>query len=145
MSTDTLSGRLSAALRAANLSPAELSRRVGTSETTISNWLNGTARTDHVKAESLFAIADAVGVDARYLLQGGTHRAAVGLSTGPSHTSQDLQLDTLTIAFQLVEEGLDGLQLPPQKRAELTKICLELLEEELPRAKVLRFVRAAAA
>jgi hypothetical protein len=60
-------------------------------------------------------------------------------------TSQPVKLPTLTLAVQLATEVLTeaGLALPPPKFAELVTTLYELIEEGLPRAKVLRFARAA--
>lgn len=59
--------------------------------------------------------------------------------------SQSVSLPNLTLAVQLAFEVLSdaGLKLPPPKFAELTTTLYELIEEGLPRAKVLRFARAA--
>jgi len=61
--------------------------------------------------------------------------------------SQSVKHETLTVALQLVAEVLDdqGLSLPTPKRAQLTASVYGLLDEGMPRAKVLHFVRAAVA
>lgn len=131
-------------MSAKNLSPASLARLAGSTEATVSNWLNDNVRVDHVKAIQLFKIAEAAGVDARYLLlndgQPRTEPAAQSVS-------QPLQHESLRMAIQLVTEALDNraLTLSPQKQAEAIHLAYELLEEGLPGAKVLRFVHAAVA
>lgn len=130
------------------LHAAEVARRAQTSEATISNWVLDNVKPDHVKALMLLNIADAVQSDPRELLLG--EPSAWRVQEAPaSYTSQDLQLDTLTVAFQLATEAEEALQaqgkkLPPAKRAQIAKISLELLEAGLPRAKVLSFALAAA-
>jgi hypothetical protein len=68
---------------------------------------------------------------------------AIEVKTTDSSASQSVSLQDLTLAVQLVEEALEGLTLPPPKKAELTVTVYELLGEGLTQAKVLRFVRAA--
>lgn len=151
MAAFTLGSRLAARMQQLNVHAAEVARRAKTTEATVSNWLSDKIQADHVKAAMLLNIADAVEMDPRELLLGerswaGAHAA----ETRGTYTSQDLQPDILTLAFQLAtdalaELGKQGKTLPPQKLAEIAKVAFELLEEGLPRAKVLRFVLAAAA
>lgn len=131
-------------MSAKNLSPASLARLAGSTEATVSNWLNDNVRVDHVKAIQLFKIASAAGIDARYLLLNEGQPSPELGSVGPS---QPLQQQNLSMAIQLVSESLDkqGLTLPPNKQAEAIYLAYELLEEGLPGAKVLRFVHAAVA
>jgi transcriptional regulator with XRE-family HTH domain len=130
-------------MQAKNLTPASLARLAGSTEATVSNWLNDHVRPEHVKALQLFKIAAAAGVGARYLLlDDGAEPEATG--SGQSHP---LQQQHLTMAIQLVSDALaaKGLTLPPAKQAEAIHLAYELLDEGLPGAKVLRFVRAAVA
>jgi transcriptional regulator with XRE-family HTH domain len=148
MAYQTLGQRLQAAIKAKGIHPAELARRAGTTTATITNWTNDNVVIDHVKAKMLFQIADAAGINARELLLGEADAAGIGVAETPgNYPSQPLQLDDWKIAFQLVAEALDdrGLSLPPAKRAEVTLLAYELLQEGMQRAKVLRFVQAAAA
>lgn len=142
MTRDTLGKRLTAAM--AGMKPADLARRAESTTATISNWMNDNVLTEHVKAVQLFKIADAVGADARELLTGT--RSAVA-DDRADYASQPMQLDGWKIAFQLVAEALDdrGLTLPPDKRAEVTLLAYDLLQEGLQPAKVLHFVKRAAA
>jgi transcriptional regulator with XRE-family HTH domain len=148
MSEATLSSRLQSALAEKGLSPAALAAKVGATEATVSNWLNDKVQADHVKAALLLKIWDALDVLPQWLLFGTGRRRMNSLANdvapGPSHA---VKPETLTIALQLVAESLDekDLALPPAKRAELTALVYELLEEGMPEAKVLRFARAAAA
>jgi transcriptional regulator with XRE-family HTH domain len=145
---DTLSTRLATALAEANLSPAALAARIGKTEATVSNWLNDKVQADHVKAVVLLQISDALGVLPGWLLFGTGRRRTNSMVNEPAPAvSHAVKSETLTIALQLVAEALDdkGLTLPPSKRAELTALTYELLEEGMPEAKVLRFARAAAA
>jgi len=133
-------------MQAARLAkPADLARASDTTTATISNWLNDNVVAEHVKAVQLFKIADAVGIDARELLLGEPSKTATRDEV--SAPSQPVTLDDWIVAFQLVAEALDerGLTLPPNKRAEVTLLAYDLLQEGLQRAKVLRFVQAAAA
>ncbi len=131
-------------MQAKQLTPAELARQAGTTDATVSNWLNDNVRIDHVKAIQLFRIADSVEMDARQLLLNDGRAGTENFSQGPS---QSLQQDHLTMAVQLVTEVLtkSGRELPPQKQAEAILLAYDLLEEGMPGAKVLRFVRSAVA
>lgn len=145
----TLGKRLAQRMAELDIHAAELARRAKTTEATISNWLNDNVQLAHVKALQLFNIANALGIDAQYLLIGETGGSALREEPA-AYASQDLKQETLTLAFQLATEADDALRergrmLPPSKRAELTQLAWELLQEGLPRAKVLRFVLAAAA
>lgn len=129
---------------------AEVARRAKTTEATISNWTSDKISPDHVKATMLLNIAEAVQMDARELLLGERSTPRNVHESPVIYSSQDLQPDTLTLAFQLAtdalaELGKHGKTLPPSKLGEIAKVAFELLEEGLPRAKVLRFVLAAAA
>lgn len=64
-------------------------------------------------------------------------------ASGPA-TSQPVSLENLTLALQLVDEVLSakGLPMPASDKAELTLAVAELLQEGVPEATVLRFVRA---
>jgi transcriptional regulator with XRE-family HTH domain len=53
--------------------------------------------------------------------------------------------DVLKAALELSAEALGEKALPAAKQAELITLVYELLEEGLPKAKVLRFARAASA
>jgi transcriptional regulator with XRE-family HTH domain len=139
----TLSTRLQAAMEAQSMTPADLARASQSTTATISNWRNGQVAPEHVKAEQLFRIADALKVDGRWLLTGQT-----GPATGTAPVaSHPVKSDLLTIALQLVSEILDerDRKLPPAKHAEAAQLAYDLLEEGLPQAKVLRFVLAAVA
>lgn len=142
MTRDTLGKRLTAAM--GGMKPADLARRAESTTATISNWMNDNVLPEHVKAVQLFKIADAVGIDARELLTGSRSTVA---DAHADYASQPVQLEHWKIAFQLVAEALDdrGLTLPPDKRAEVTLLAHDLLEEGLQAAKVLQFVRRAAA
>lgn len=135
-------------MTALGLHAAEVARRASTSEATVSNWILNNVKTDHVKALMLLNIADALEMDPRELLL-GEPSAAVRESRASYSASHDLQPDALTVAFQLATEVEEaallkrGQPLPPAKRAEIAKMAYELLEEDLPRAKVLRFVLSA--
>jgi len=135
-------------MRSAGLSkPADLARASDTTTATISNWLNDNVVPEHVKAVQLFKIADAVQLDPRELLLGDVGPKFTVRETVDEGPSQPVQTEDWKLAFQLVAEVLDerGLSLPPDKRAEVTLIAYDLLQEGLQRAKVLRFVQAAAA
>lgn len=144
MTTNTLGSRLRSALKRTQKTPVALAKDAGTTEATISNWLNDNVQVDHVKAVQLFRIADAAGIDAReLLLDDGRHLA----EPSAEYASHPVQQDALTIAIQLVTETLatGKRELPPPKQAEAIQLAYELLTEGLPRAKVLRFVHAAVA
>ena len=150
MTTNSLGKRLATAMLAADIgTAADLARRAESTTATISNWLNDIVDPDHVKAVQLFKIADAVNTDPRALLLGTSAPASVREGRAPydANESHPVKSEEWTLAFQLVAEALDdkGLTLPPAKRAEVTLLAYELLQDGLQQAKVLRFVQAAAA
>lgn len=146
MARESLGTRLKAAMARKNIGPVELAEAAQTTDVTIHNWREDKVNIDHVKAIRLFKISEALEVDPSELLLGQPSSASrLADARGSYPASQDLQQDTLTLAFQLVEEALQGKAQSPAKRAEMAQICYELLEEGLPRAKVLRLVRATAA
>ncbi len=142
MARHTLGKRLEAAMDTAKVTAADLARLAGTTDATISNWLKDQVQADNVKATMLFRIADGVGADPRQLLLGESSRVA---EQPAQYLSHPVQSERLTIAIQLVTEALAeaNLMVPPARQAEAIKIAYELLEEDLPQAKVLRFVKAA--
>ncbi|WP_019397253.1 helix-turn-helix domain-containing protein [Pseudoxanthomonas sp. GW2] len=146
----TLGQRLAHRMAERSMHAAELARRAKTTEATISNWLNDNVQLAHVKAMQLFNIANALEIDPQYLLTGEAPKAAKVHEPGAEYGSQELKRETLTLAIQLATEADDALRergrtLPPSKRAELAMLAMELLQEGLPKAKVLRFVVSAAA
>jgi transcriptional regulator with XRE-family HTH domain len=144
----TIGQRLSAAMKKAGLAkPADLARASDSTTPTISNWLNDNVVPEHVKAEQLFRIARAVGLSGYELLTGEPEHVPLRVSEEQTpYASQSVQPEQWRVAFQLVAEALgEGLSLPPAKHAEVVLLTYELLTEGMPRAKVLRFVRTAAA
>ena len=143
---DTLRDRIEIALQKRGWKPADLVREAASTSATVSNWMNDMVKTDHVKALQLFRIADALGVDPRWLLLGEFSPVMFGESPAP-YQSQAVKSEVLTIAIQLVSEALEerGRTLPPSKQAEAVNLAYDLLDEGLPQAKVLRFVLAAVA
>lgn len=80
------------------------------------------------------------GIPMEWLATGVTPVAPSG---APSE-SQVVSRENLTLALQLVDEVLSakGLPMPASDKAELTLAVAELLQEGVPEATVLRFVRA---
>lgn len=144
MTASTLGSRLRAAIDRKALAPAQVARDAGTTEATVSNWLLDKVNIEHVKAAQLFRIADAAGIDARELLLQDGRRVA---ESAASYESHPVSAESLRIAIQLVTEALEKSShaLPPDRQAEAIQLAYDLLEEDLPRAKVLRFVLSAVA
>lgn len=144
---NSLETRVQQAMAAKGMKPADLARASNSTTATVSNWRNGNVVAEHVKAEQLFRIADALEVDGRWLLTGEYGPLRVNESGASYAASQVLQRDVLRIAIQLVRDVLtEGKKaLPPAKEAEAIQLAYDLLEEGLPQAKVLRFVLAAVA
>jgi transcriptional regulator with XRE-family HTH domain len=149
MTRSTLGTRLDAAMKAQKLTPPALATLAETTPATVHNWLHDNVQVDHIKASQLFRMADAVHADPRGLLFGEdaaipAWRVNEEQSNYPSHP---VQSEHLILALQLVTEELAKRDrvLPPEKQAEAIKLTYDLLEEGLPRAKVLRFVHAAVA
>lgn len=130
------------------MSRLQLAKKAQTTDATVSNWLNDRVAVEQVKAAMLLRFAAAVEASPDWLLFGNSRAAGFRISEKlPDQPSQAVKSETLKIALQLVAETLDkkGLALPLPKRAELTALVYDLLEEGMPEAKVLRFARAAAA
>ena len=144
MAANTLGTRLREASARKKVSPAQVAREAGTTEATLSNWLLDKVQIEHLKAAQLFRIADAAGIDARELLLNDGSRVG---EPHAEYQSQVLKPESLRVAIQLVTEVLEEShrKLPPNRQAEAIQLAYELIEEDLPRAKVLRFVLAAVA
>jgi transcriptional regulator with XRE-family HTH domain len=132
---------------AMSMTPAALARASHSTTATISNWRNGNVDPEHVKAAQLYRISDALGVDGRWLLLGELGPTKVQDGTAVYGASHVVKSDVLKIALQQVREVLEEAKrtLPPAKEAEAVQLAYDLIEEGLPQAKVLRFVRAAIA
>jgi transcriptional regulator with XRE-family HTH domain len=81
MDADTITDRLIDAFRAAEtdgLTQADLARRCGVSRATVNDWLKG--RAVSIKPPHLFAVADALGIEARWLATGQGPRHCQRLS-----------------------------------------------------------------
>lgn len=128
----------------ARVTAAALASKGDTTEATIHNWLKDKVQVEHVKAVMLLKICDALGVAPQWLLLGEGERL---VAPPDQEKSQVVTRERLILALQLTAEALEGraLTLPPPKRAEVTFLACELLDEGLPEAKIIRFVRAAAA
>lgn len=139
----TLGARLNAAMTARGLHPAKLARAAHTTEATVSNWLLDRIHADHVKAALLFRLADAVHLNPRELLLG--HTESTVAEAAAQYVSHSVKRDLLTIAARLIIEDLDrrNVTLSAGELAEAVTLAYDLLEEGLPDAKVLRFVKAA--
>lgn len=100
-------------------------------------------------AEALIPLL-AEGWNANWLLTGEGPERLEALQVAESHAgygSHVLKPEGLTVAIQLVAEALDAQdrELPPAKYAKVVSLAYELLDGDMPRANVLRFVLAAVA
>ncbi len=143
----TMQDRLREAMRARQMTSAQLARASRSTTATIANWLTGNVVPEHVKASQLFRIADALEVDAKWLLLGEFSQRYVNEPADTAAPSHPLKSDVLRVAAEVVFGVLRerGLELPPPKLAQAIQLAYELLDEGLPQAKVIRFVKAAAA
>ena len=144
MTGSTLGSRLRAAIKRKKTTAAQVARDAATTDASISNWLNDKVLIEHVKAAQLFRVADAAGIDARELLLNDGGRVA---ESSPAYESHPVSGESLKLAIQLVTDVLAECdsELPPQRQAEAIALAYDLIEEGLPRAKVLRFVLSAVA
>lgn len=142
----TLGSRLSHLMDLKGMTAAELARRAKTSEATVSNWVNDSIRPEHVKAVSLFSISDALGVSPRALLFNES-QTRVAEDSGEYLPSHPVQLSHLTLALEATESVLaeSGHTLKPMQKAEAIALAYDLIEEGVPMAKIIRFVKAAVA
>jgi hypothetical protein len=110
-------------------------------------WLQGIALPEQARWESL---ARALDVRAEWLRDGVGPKTAGSLTLGEERPvygqpSQPVKLETLTSALTIVSAELRERQrsLPPAKFAEAVTIAYECIDDGMPEARVLRYVRAA--
>ena len=147
MTTSTLSDRLREAMTDAKITPTELARRANTTVATVGNWLNERVQVEQVKGALLLQMCRALRIEPEWLLFGEGEKSAAARGIAPAiEPSHPVKQPVLTSALQLVGSTLTDSELPmtPEKQAELVMLVYDLLEEGVPEAKVLRFVRAAA-
>ena len=87
--TPQITNRLADALRASGLTQAELARAVGLTRGSVNAWMQG--RSQHIRAEHLFAVADTLGVEARWLATGKGPRDRQVLSQAAAELIADYQ------------------------------------------------------
>lgn len=135
--------RLQRGMASAGFDAASLASEAGVDPASVQYLVSGSPDLEKLSAITLFKVAHAIDMTGYELLTG---ESEVQRDTTVAQ-SQSVQLDHWRMAFQLVADFLDGedLMLPPSKHAEVTLLVHDLLLEGLPRAKVLQFVRAAAA
>lgn len=143
ISESSLAARLEEEMVAAGHDIASLSALTEVPAEQIRSIIEKEAALAELPAVTLFKIAHAVDMPGYQLLTGLREEDVVASAA----QSQPVQLSLWKIAFQLVADFLDSEQrsLPPEKQAEATLLAHDLLQEGLPRAKVLRFVRNAVA
>lgn len=118
--------------------PVDLAHASHSTTATISNWLKDQVKADHVKAEQLFRIADAVKLDARELLFGPRGRSIS--EDGPGYAYNAIEKSHWVNSFALVSEML---QLPEpaiglDRQAVLTLMAYDLLVEGVSRGRIVR-------
>lgn len=108
MTPDTLGERLTAALHDLNMTNAELGRRSGVTPQNIGMIRNGVSR-GNLEPETLFALADALGVHARWLAFG----------TGPMKNTEGVDAGVLGQILGGLSAELDasGVTWPPARVA----------------------------
>jgi len=143
---NTLGQRLAAAMKeAGHPRPADLARAAQSTTATVSNWLNDNVKADHVKAEQLFRIADAVKMDPRELLFGPVDGAVGERGSAYMYLPSEAYLDVWETAYELVANILDrrGLDVGFRRQASLGLMVNDLLREGISRSKVARVVATA--
>lgn len=125
--------------------PADLARAADTTTATVSNWLNDHVKANHVKAEQLFRMADAVKLDPRELLFGPLGRGVGERGTAYMHMPSEAHLDVWQAAYELVAHILAerGLEVGYRREATLGLMAHDLLMEGVSRGKVARVVMTA--
>ncbi len=78
---ESFAGRLAEAMQAAEINASGLAAAVGVTPSAVSQWLS--AKTKNLRPEHLFSVADALGVEARWLATGTGPRAARDLASVP--------------------------------------------------------------
>jgi len=143
---NTLGQRLAAAMKdAGHTRPAHLARAAKSTTATVSNWLNDNVKADHVKAEQLFRIADAVKMDPRELLFGPVNGAVGERGTAYMYLPSEAYLDVWETAYEMVANILArrGLDVGFRRQASLGLMANDLLREGISRSKVARVVATA--
>ena len=125
--------------------PADLARAADSTTATVSNWLNDNVKADHVKAEQLFRIADAVKMDPRELLLGPLDGAVGERGTAYTFLPSEAYSDVLETAYEMVANILArrGLDVGFRRQASLGLMANDLLREGISRSKVARVVATA--
>jgi transcriptional regulator with XRE-family HTH domain len=73
--SETITDRVRAAIDASGLTQAEIARRVGVERQTVGDWYHG--RSINIRPEHLFALADTLGIEARWLATGKGPKLAI--------------------------------------------------------------------
>jgi transcriptional regulator with XRE-family HTH domain len=73
--SETITDRVRAAIDASGIKQAEIARRVGVERQTVGDWYHG--RSLYIRPEHLFALADTLGIEARWLATGQGQRLAI--------------------------------------------------------------------
>lgn len=122
--------------------PADLARAAETTTATVSNWLNDHVKAEHVKAEQLFRIADAVKLDPRELLFGAFGSGVGERGAAYMYLPSEAHLDVWQSAYELVSHILTERELDVGYRREATLglMAHDLLMEGVSRSKVARVV-----
>lgn len=125
--------------------PADLARAADSTTATVSNWLNDNVKANHVKAEQLFRIADAVKMDPRELLFGPVDGAVSERGTAYMYLPSEAYLDVWETAYEMVANILDrrGIDVGLRRQASLGLMANDLLREGISRNKVARVVATA--
>jgi transcriptional regulator with XRE-family HTH domain len=103
--SESITDRIRQAIDASGLKQAEIARRVGVERQTVGDWYHG--RSVNVRPDHLFALADVLGVEARWLATGH----------GPRERVSPILSNYAEVIRQLSPEAREALLIVLRERA----------------------------
>ena len=128
----TLSERIASAMQDAGISQAELARRCGIKQPSVSGWLNGKSK--YLRGENLLRAAQALGVDEHWLATGEGSRKVVSSSSELQQASQLANLtkerisDAVRIAHYVRDAALTPI--PDELFIQVLTAAIEIVAED---------------
>lgn len=127
----TLAERLTQAIESAQITKAELARRVGISAPSVNGWFSGKAK--FLRGENLLAAAKALGVNEAWLATGRGQMHASSDSSGWISSVREIETPPGYVRFDLFEGGAGmGAGMVNQDYPEVVK-TIEVAEWEVRR------------
>src|SRR5580765_3675884 len=111
--TTTMSQRIAQVLADRGWIPADLSRKAKLTTAGVAQWMNDGVQAEHVKAFTLFRVAEALEVDPRWLLLGESAEYRISEGSVPTYSS-DIDMKALNAAIEdAITSGKRNNRNPP--------------------------------